>query len=543
MTELRVIPLGGFGELGMNLLVYEHGDDAIVVDCGMMLPDDAAPGVDAIVPEMTYLFENASKVRALFVTHGHEEHVGAIPFLLDELAVPVYAMPLTLAFIAERLAESGIDDIELRAMLPREIVEAGPFRVEALRVTHSMSGALGFAITTPSGTIVHTGDFKLDHTPADGQPMDLARFAHYGEQGVTLLVSDSTNALSVGHSQSERSVGVTFDRIFAGAPGRIIIAVSALDLHRVQSVVDAAVRHRRRVFVIGSALIDNIEIAEKLGHLRFPETTCTATTDLHPRSLVILTGGAQGEPASALTRMAIGEHKEITIDKDDRVVIASPTLIGNERQVTHMIDNLYRRGATVYDPHSGVHVSGHAHREELKLMLSVTRPRFFIPMHGTLRDLKHHALLAREAGVPHGVVITNGQVAVLDRGELHVLPDSVPHGKVFIDAEAEEVPDVVVRDRQHLAEDGFVIAVVAVGSNGRLIRDPEIITRGLVDANEGGDVLPEVRQMLVGMFDESAADELRDSDLLQEKIRALLKRYFRKSMGARPMILPVIWET
>jgi len=542
MSELRVIPLGGFGELGMNLLVYEHGGDAIVVDCGMMLPDDAAPGVDAIVPDMTYLFEHGPKVHALFVTHGHEEHIGAIPFLLEKLPLPVYAMPLTLAFVAEQLAERGVDDIELRAMLPREVVEAGPFRVEALRVTHSMPDALGFAITTPSGTIVHTGDFKVDHTPVDDKPMDLARFAHYGEQGVTLLVGDSTGALTAGHSRSERTVDAAFDRIFADALGRIIIAVSASHLHRVQSVIDAAVRHRRRVFVMGSALIDNIEIAEKLGHLQFPETTRTASTDLHPRSLVVLTAGAQGEPSSALTRMAIGEHKEIAIEKGDRVVIAAQTLTGNERQVTHMIDNLYRRGATVYDPHSGVHVSGHAHREELKLMLTLTRPRFFIPMHGTLRDLKHHALLAREAGVPHGVVITNGQVAVLDRGELHVLPDSVPHGKVFIDAEAEEVPEVVVRDRQHLAEDGFVIAVVAVGSNGRLIRDPEIITRGLVDADAGGDVLPEVRQMLVGMFDESAADELRDSDLLQEKIRALLKRYFRKSMGARPMILPVIWE-
>jgi len=540
---LRVIPLGGLGEIGMNLMVYECGDEAILVDCGMMFPDAATLGVDVIVPDMTYLFENASKVKALFLTHGHEDHIGAVPFLVEKLPLPVYGMPLALGFVADKFEEFGIHDIELRAILPREVVEVGSFRVEALRVTHSIVDALGYAITTRAGTIIHTGDFKIDNTPVDAKTTDLARFAHYGEQGVTLLVSDSTNALVPGHGPSERTVGAGLGRIFGDAPGRIIVTTFASHIHRVQQVIDLALKHGRRVYLMGRSLIDNTETAERLGSLRFPREARAGGLDLHPSKLVVLTTGTQGEPSSALTRMSIGEHKQLTIERPDIVVISARTIPGNERAVAHVIDNLYRRGAeVVHHEQADIHVSGHACQEELKLMLNVTRPKFFIPMHGTLRHLIHHARLAEEVGVPHGVVITNGQVAVIEGDRIEVLADRVPQGKVFIDAEAEEVPEVVVRDRQHLAEDGFVIVVVAVDSNGKLVREPEIITRGLVHVDASQDVLDEVRRLLVGMFDESPADELRDSDLLQEKMRALLKRHFRKSMGARPMILPVIWE-
>ncbi|HYC88883.1 MAG TPA: ribonuclease J [Thermoanaerobaculia bacterium] len=542
-TTLRVIPLGGLGEIGMNLMVYECGDEAILVDCGMMFPDAATLGVDVIVPDMTYLFENASKVKALFLTHGHEDHIGAVPFLVEKLPLPIYGMPLALGFVADKFEEFGINDIELRAIMPRDVVEVGSFRVEAIRVTHSIVDALGYAIMTPAGTIIHTGDFKIDHTPVDAKTTDLARFAHHGEQGVTLLVSDSTNALVPGHGPSERSVGAGLDRVFANAPGRILVTTFASHIHRVQTIINLALKHGRRVFLVGRSLVDNVETAEKLGYLRFPRDARASSLDYEARRLVILTTGTQGEPSSALTRMSIGEHKQLTIEQGDMVVISARTIPGNERAVAHVIDNLYRRGAeVVHHEQADIHVSGHACQEELKLMLNVTRPKFFIPMHGTLRHLIHHARLAEEVGVPHGVVITNGQVAVIEDDAIHVLPDRVPQGKVFIDAEAEEVPEVVVRDRQHLAEDGFVIAVVAVDSNGKLIRDPEIITRGLVHVDASQEMLEEVRQQLVGMFDESPADELRDSDLLQEKLRALLKRYFRKSMGARPMILPVIWE-
>jgi len=527
----------------MNLMVYEHGDDAILVDCGMMFPDAATLGVDVIIPDMTYLFDNASKIRALFLTHGHEDHIGAVPFLVERLPVPVYGMPLALGFVADKLEEFQIDDIELRAIMPRDVVEAGPFRVEAIRVTHSIVDALGYAITTPAGTIIHTGDFKIDHTPIDAKPTDLARFADHGEKGVLLLVSDSTNALVPGHGPSEKTVGSALDRVFSNAKGRVIVTTFASHIHRVQQIIDLARKHRRKVLLIGRSLVDNVETAERLGYLKFPREARASSSDYQPRDLVILTTGTQGEPSSALSRMAFGEHKQVSIEQGDVVVISARTIPGNERAVAHVIDNLYRRGAdVVHHEQSDVHVSGHACQEELRLMLNVTRPKFFIPMHGTLRHLIHHARLAEEVGVPHGVVITNGQVAEIDGDVVRVLEERVPQGKVFIDSEAEEVPNVVVRDRQHLAEDGFVIVVVAIDSDGRLIRDPEIITRGLVHVDASQEMLADLRGQLVGMFDESRPDELRDPDLLQERIRALLKRYFRKSMGRRPMILPVIWE-
>lgn len=524
-------------------MVYEYGAEAIVVDCGMMFPDAATLGVDVIVPDMSYIFETPTKFRAVFLTHGHEDHIGAVPFLVERVRIPVYGMPLTLGFVHDKLEEFGIDDVELRGMMPRDVIEVGPFRVEAIRVTHSIVDALGFAITTPLGTVIHTGDFKIDHTPIDSKPTDIAKFAEYGERGVLALLSDSTNALVAGHCPSERTVGGALDRVFASAKGRIIVTTFASHIHRVQQVIDTARKYNRKVLLIGRSLVDNIETAERLGYIRFPRELRAGSTDGDPRHLVIMTTGTQGEPSSALSRMAIGEHKQIEIEKGDVVVISARTIPGNERAVAHVIDHLYRRGAEVVSHEQpDVHVSGHACEEELKLMLNMTRPKFFVPIHGTLRHLIHHARLAQSVGVPHGVVITNGQIAEIENGEIRVLEDRVPNGKVFIDAEAEEVPEVVVRDRQHLAEDGFVIVVVAVDSSGRLIRDPEIITRGLVHVDASQDILDEVRRELVGMFAESGGDELRDSDLLQEKMRTHLKRYFRKTMGRRPLILPVIWE-
>jgi ribonuclease J len=545
--RLRVIPLGGLGEIGMNLMVYEFGDDAIAVDCGMMFPDAATLGVDVIVPDMTYIYENAAKFRAVFLTHGHEDHIGALPFLVERIPLPVYGMPLTLGFVRDKLEEFGIDDIELRGLMPRDVVEAGVFRVEALRVTHSIVDALGFAISTPLGTIIHTGDFKIDHTPIDGKGTDLARFTAHGEEGVLLLVSDSTNALVPGHGQSEKRVGHALDTLFANAKGRILMTTFASHIHRVQQAIDLARKYHRRVFLVGRSLVDNTETAERLGYLRFPrEARVSANArpaDYEDRNVLILTTGTQGEPSSALARMAVGEHKQVEIVPGDTIVISARTIPGNERAVSHMIDNLYRRGAEVLSwDTADVHVSGHACEEELKLMMNMTRPRFFLPMHGTLRHLIHHARLAEATGVTHGVVMTNGQVAELDGETLRVLEERIPHGKVFIDSEAEEVPDVVVRDRQHLAEDGFVIVVAAVGSDGRLVREPEIITRGLVHVDASQDILDEVRAMLSGIFEHGTPEELRDSDVLQETMRAALKRYFRKTMGRRPLILPVIWE-
>jgi ribonuclease J len=544
---LRIIPLGGLGEIGMNLMVYEYGDAAIVVDCGMMFPDATTLGVDVIVPDMSYLFERPDLVKAVFLTHGHEDHIGAVPFLVERLNVPVYGMPLTLGFVRDKLEEFAIGDVELRAFMPRDVIEAGPFRVEAIQVTHSIVDAIGLAIRTPVGTLIHTGDFKIDHTPVDGKRTDLARFAAYGEEGVLALMSDSTNALVPGHGASEKSVGRGLGNIFANATGRIIVTTFASHIHRVQQIVDTARKYKRKVFLIGRSLVDNAETAERLGYLRIAREQRPGAnakpSDYADDEVVILTTGTQGEPRSALSRMAVGEHKQVEVQKGDVVILSARTIPGNERAVSHVIDNLYRRGAEVLNwENSDVHVSGHACEEELKLMLNVTRPKFFIPIHGTLRHLIHHARLAKSVGVPHGVVITNGQVASIENGEIAVLPDRVPHGKVFIDGEAEEVPEIVVRDRQHLAEDGFVIVVVAIDSSGRVGREPEIITRGLLHVDESQDILAEVRAQLVQMLHASPPDELLDHDVAQEKMRGLLKRYFRKEMGRRPMILPVIWE-
>ena len=542
-NPLRIIPLGGLGEIGMNLMVFEYGDAMIVVDCGMMFPDAATLGVDVIVPDMTYLFENAAKLKAVFLTHAHEDHIGAVPFLVDRVRVPIYGMPLTLGFVRDKLEEFALDDVELREILPRNVVEAGPFRVEAVRVTHSIVDSLAFAIRTPAGTIIHTGDFKIDHTPMDKQSTDLAALARYSEEGVLLLLSDSTNALVEGHCPSERSVGGALSAAFANAPGRIIITTFASHIHRIQQVIDQARKHGRKVMMIGRSLVDNTETAERLGYLHFPRDVRANGSEVDPRKIVILTTGTQGEATSALSRMAVGEHNQIEIVRGDTVIVSARTIPGNERAVVHMIDNLYRRGAEVitWDT-ADIHVSGHACQEELKLMLNLTRPKFFIPIHGTLRHLVHHARLAERIGVPHGVVITNGQVAEIEGEQIRVLEDRVTSGKVFVDSEAEEVPEIVVRDRQHLAEDGFVIVVVAFDNNGKLVRDPEIITRGLLHVDTNQETLDEIRRMMVGMFAETPPEELRDSELLRESMRAMLKRYFRKTMGRRPMILPVVWE-
>jgi ribonuclease J len=543
--KLRVVPLGGLGEIGMNLMVYETADSAVVVDCGMMFPDASTLGVDVIVPDMTYLFERPERVKGIFLTHGHEDHIGAVPFLIERVKAPVYGLPLTLGFVRDKLMEFDLhNEVELRELRPREIIDLGDIQVEAIRVTHSIIDAVGLAIRTPAGVVIHTGDFKIDHTPVDGKTTDLARFARYGEEGVLLLASDSTNALVPGHCSSERSVGGGLDRVFANARGRIIVTTFASHIHRVQQIIDLAAKHKRKVVLMGRSIVDNVETAERLGYIRFPREV-RANGVLEEHRTVIMTTGTQGEPSSALTRMSLGEHKQIVVGEGDVVVISARIIPGNERAIAHLIDNLYRRGAEVMTwDNADVHVSGHACEEELKLMMNITRPRFFLPMHGTLRHLIHHARLAASVGVPHGAVITNGQVAVIDPDgdALHVLADRVPHGKVFIDAEAEEVPEVVVRDRQHLAEDGFVIVVVAVDSNGALIREPEIITRGLVHVDASQEMLDEVRRMLAGIFADSAPEELTDSDVLQEKMRGLLKRYFRKTMGRRPMILPVILE-
>ena len=548
-TRLRVIPIGGLGEFGMNMMIYEWDGEAIVVDCGMTFPDPTILGVDVIIPDMTYLLDGPTRLSAIFLTHGHEDHIGATPFLLEHRRVPVYATPLTLGFLRDKLDEfPSIDAPDLRRLVLREKVQAGAFTVEAIHVTHSIVDAVALAIGTPLGTIIHTGDFKLDESPLDSRPTDLARLGEYARDGVLLLASDSTNAAVHGHSGSEQVVAGAFEQIFTQATGRIVVTTFASHIHRIQQVVNQAERFGRKVFFIGRSIVENVEIAERLRHLHIPRHVRGEgdSSDLDSSRIVIITTGSQGEPTSALARMALDEHNLIQLVPGDTVVISARTIPGNERAVSHIIDHLFRRGAEViYDEVPNIHVSGHACREELKTMLSLTRPRFFVPIHGTYRHLVRHSQIAEGTGIPGDriFIIENGDVLELSDQSGTVLEERVPAGRVFIDHQVGEVAEVVVRDRQHLAEDGFVIAFAAVNLNtGSLSRDPEIITRGLVHVEESGEMLAELRDLLNRMFAETSPEEIRDAELVRDRMRSVLKRYFRKKLDRRPMILPVVWE-
>ncbi|HSN68094.1 MAG TPA: ribonuclease J [Thermoanaerobaculia bacterium] len=546
----RLIPIGGLGEFGMNMMVYETDTSAIVVDCGMMFPDTSVLGVDVVVPDMTWVFERAEKISGIFLTHGHEDHVGAVPFLLDKVKAPVYGSPLTLGFIGDKLEEFGTQEgADLRLIEPRKPVTAGEFTVEAVHVTHSIVDALAFGIRTPDGLIIHTGDFKLDQRPIDGRPTDLARIAAWGDEGVLALVSDSTNAIYEGVSGSESVVASTLERLFATAKGKIVFTTFASHIHRIQQVVDQAERTRRKVFFVGRSVIENVETAERLGHMRVPRSVRPGVgkpADLDPSEVVIVTAGTQGEPGSALTRIALDEHRTVQLEPGDSVILSSRTIPGNERAVTRVIDHLLRRGAEVlHDEVPGIHVSGHGYAEELRMMINLARPRYFVPMHGNLRHLIRHAQLAESVGIPKKniFVITNGEILQIDPQSGRVLEEKAPAGKVFIDHQLEEVAIPVVRDRQHLAEDGFVIVVVALNTNtGELIREPEIITRGLLHVDASKEMLDEVRELLNSVVTEGSPEEMRDAEIVQEKMRAVLKRYFRKKLERRPMILPVVWE-
>jgi len=547
---MEIIPLGGLGEFGMNSTAIRCGDDIVLVDAGLMFPRDDMLGVDLVVPDFAYLLQNREKVRAVILTHGHEDHVGALPYLLDELPVPVYGTPLTLGFAKGRLAERGLlDEAQLNCIGPRDTLDFGKLHIEVLSMTHSIADSIGFAITGPAGTVIMTGDFKLDQSPPNRNLTDYARLSHFGEQGVLALFSDSTNSERPGFTPSESFVRRHIEQVFYTSRSKIIVACFASSIHRIQIVLEMAAEFRRRVVPVGRSMKENIGIASDLGYLNIPAGVLADISEaqsIPDNELVILSTGSQGEPMAALTRLAFGKHKDFTVQEGDSVIISARVIPGNEGRVSRLVNHFCRRGARVYDEsHWMMHVSGHASQEELKLMLNLTRPRFFVPVHGEYRQLYAHALLAREVGIP------KERILLAETGDILVLhPDSVriegkaPVGRRLIDeGGVAELDEVVVRDRQHLSEEGVVLAVVAISkATGMIKGTPELVSRGHVQEDEGAAFLSEARDVVVKAVEECTDEEREDTLVLSETIRAELKRYFRKRTGTRPMIIPVIFE-
>ncbi len=549
--ELRITPLGGVEEIGLNMTVIECGDDMLVIDAGLMFPEEDMLGVDYVIPDTSYLLENRDRVRAILLTHGHEDHTGALPYLLQELRPPVYGTPLTLGLVRGKLKEHGLEDqVQLVSVKPRDRIRIGVFEIEFIRVTHSIVDGVALGIRTPVGLVVHTGDFKLDPTPVDGQLMDFNRFTQYGEEGTLVLLSDSTNAEKGGFTFSEKEVRRGLERIFSEADGRVIVATFASNIHRIQQVVDVAVKHGRKIFLNGRSMIGNAQIALDLGYLSMPEDTwlhLNRLPHMDDRDVVILTTGSQGEPMSALSRIAVDEHKQIKIKDGDTVILSAKIIPGNERPIGRVINHLFRRGAMVhYEKVSDIHVSGHASKEELKLMLNMVRPRYFIPVHGEYRQLAHHALLADKSGIPREriFILEDGETVTFNADGEGFRSGQVSAGRVFIDGKGVgDVGDVVLRDRRRLAHEGLVIVLVQLErESGRVLARPEIISRGFVYEDVSQELLEEARTTLELALMELDADVLSDESMVQSRVRSSLKKFFYKKIERRPMILPLVME-
>ncbi len=547
---LSIIPLGGIGEIGMNSTVIEYGDDIIVIDAGLMFPGPEMLGVDIVIPDFTYLLENRHKVRAIMITHAHEDHIGALPFLLKELNVPVYGTRLTLGFIKDKLKEHELDAAaRLITVKPRDVVEVGCFKVEFIRVTHSIVDGVGLGITTPVGHVVHTGDFKIDPTPVDGEIMDLRTFSEYGDKGTLVFLSDSTNSSQGGYTFSEKEVRRGLEDIFHKATGRIVVATFASNIHRVQQIVDVAVMFGRKVILNGKSMIANAQIALDLDYLKMPPETwlrIDALRTLPDDEVVLITTGSQGEPMSALTRMAANEHKHFQIKKGDTIVLSSKMIPGNERAVTRIINHLFKRGAEVfYEKVSEVHVSGHASKEELKLMLNLVKPKYFIPVHGEYRHLVYHAQLAKKVGIPEEniFILEDGEVMEFTRDSAQ-RAGLAPAGRVLIDGKtAWGMETVVLRDRMKLAHDGVVIVILAIEKHtGKVVSGPDIVSRGFVFEDASQELLAEVKDVVMDTMLLMIPEAKGDWSLVSARVRSALKKFINKRLERRPMILPVIME-
>lgn len=543
--RLRVIPLGGLSEIGKNMIALEYDDDIIIIDAGLMFPREEMMGIDLVIPDISYLVERKNKVRGIVITHGHEDHIGALPFVLQQINVPIYATKLTSGLIRLKLKERRVlSESKLKVVETGEQFAIGKFKIEYYTVCHSIPDSAGLIIRTPVGTVVHSGDFKLDYTPVDGKPTNLSRLAQMGLEGVLLLMSDSTYAELPGYTPSETAVGETLDRIMANAPGRVIVTTFSSLVSRVQQVIDAAAKHQRRVFIVGRSMSETSKMALEMGYLRAPEGILGRLEEargMPAHRVVFITTGSQGEPTSALVRIANRDHPQVHIQADDTIVISATPIPGNEAVVNRTIDNLFRQGATVvYDKLAQVHVHGHGSQEELKLLLSLVKPKYFMPIHGEYRHLSLHARLAQAVGVP------KENVFVIEDGDvLELTPQSarkagkVSSGNVYVDGlSVGDISGVVLRTRRMLASDGIVVAIIAVNrQTGKLVSRPDIVTRGFVDPADSQDMIDESRDLLARTLDHSGI-RVAEWSYVNAKVRDTLERFYYDKTKRRPMILP-----
>ena len=549
--KLRIIPLGGLGEIGKNMTVIEFGNDLIIIDCGMGFPDEAMYGIDVVLPDITFLRNNASRIRAMIITHGHEDHIGAVPYVLRELDVPIYTTSLTAALIELKLEEHDLlYHTQIFIKKPGNVFRIGSFIIEFIHVNHSIPDSVALAIKTPLGTIIHTGDFKIDVTPISGKMIDLVRFGELGNEGVLALLSDSTNVEKAGHSASERKVGESFDKLFANCDKRIIITTFASNIHRLQQIINVAAKYRRKVAVTGRSMENILRTAMILGYMEVPENVLVDLEEIkdQPKNkTVILSTGSQGEAMSALYRMAFAEHKQIQIDAGDRVIISASAIPGNETTISRVIDELFHKGAEViYDRNTELHVSGHACQEEQKMMIALTRPKYFIPVHGEHRMLVKHAELGKMMGIPakNIMIAENGNVIELTKKGI-ICSESVQAGAILVDGSGEigEVGSVVMRDRHKLAEDGMIVIVMNFSSeNHQLIAPPEIVTRGFIYVKEAEELMGELVRVVMESIESCEMQKFSDWNAIKLRIKTNLSGYLYRTTQRSPMILPVITQ-
>lgn len=547
--KLKIIPLGGLGEIGKNITLIEYGNDILIIDCGLAFPEDEMLGIDVVIPDVTYLFKNREKIKGFVLTHGHEDHIGALPYVLQKIKAPIYGTKLTIGLLENKIKEQKIKNVDLNVVQAGDRITLGNFSVEFIKMSHSIPDSVALAIYTPLGIVVHSGDFKIDYTPINNDVIDLHKLAEIGSKEVLVLLADSTNVERPGYTMSERTVGDTFNNIFSKTKQRIIVATFASNIHRIQQIIDSAVLYKRKVIISGRSMLNTVEVGTDLGYLNVPKGTIIDINDMDnypPSEIVVITTGSQGEPMSGLSRMAFSEHRKLEIVAGDLVIISASPIPGNEKTVARVIDQLMHKGADViYEDLADVHVSGHACQEELKLLHSLIKPKFFIPIHGEYRHLKRHSELAQELGMPKEniFVARNGSVIEFTEDTGKFAP-SVQAGKILVDGLGiGDVGNIVLRDRKHLSEDGLIVVVVTIDkNNGAVIAGPDIISRGFVYVRESEDLMEEAKKVVRDVLKECEKKKITDWATLKSRIRDALRGFLYEKIKRNPMILPIIME-